>query len=87
MQFSGRVESSTWYLNPKRLYTSSISWYTPLISSLIWSGRHEDVRIVLREAAHAHQAVQRAGHLVAVHQTQLAHAHGQIAVGARLRFW
>ena len=41
---------------------------------------HEDVRVVLREAAHAHQAVQRAGELVPVHQSQLAAAQRQIAI-------
>ena len=46
---------------------------------------HEDVRVVLSEAAHAEQAVQRAGQLVAVHQTQLAHAQRQVTVGMRLR--
>ena len=42
------------------------------------------MRVVLREAAHAEQAVQRAGELVAVHKAQLAHAQRQIAVGVRL---
>ena len=45
---------------------------------------HEDVRIVLRKAADAEQAVQRAGHLVAVDKAQLRHAQGQVAVGVRL---
>ena len=47
-------------------------------------GRHEDVRVVLREAAHAEQSAQSAGQLVAVHKTQLAAAKRQIAVGMRL---
>ena len=42
------------------------------------------MRVVLREAAHAHQAVQRAGKLVPVHQAQFAHAHGQFAVAPHL---
>ena len=46
---------------------------------------HEDVRVILREAAHAEQTVQRAGQLVTVYQTQLAHAQRQLAVGMRLR--
>ena len=41
----------------------------------------EDVRIVLGEAAHAHQAVQRARRLVAMHDAELGHAIGQLAVG------
>ncbi len=47
---------------------------------------HEDVRVVLREAADAEEAVQRAGKLVAVNKAQLAHTQGQIAVGVRLGF-
>ena len=47
-------------------------------------GGHEDVRVVLREAADAEQTVQRAGHLMAVDKTQLRHAQGQVAVGVRL---
>ena len=47
-------------------------------------GRHEDVRIVLREAADAEQTVQRAGQLMAVHDAELAHAQRQITVGVRL---
>ena len=45
---------------------------------------HEDVGVVLGEAAHAEQAVERAGQLVAVHQTQLAHPQGQVTVGVGL---
>ena len=45
---------------------------------------HEDVRIVLREAADAEQTVQRAGQLVAVHDAELAHAQRQITVRVRL---
>ena len=47
-------------------------------------GRHEDVRIVLREAADAEQTVQRAGQLMTVHDAELAHAQRQITVGVRL---
>ena len=44
--------------------------------------RHaEDMRVVLREAAHAHDAVQRAGRLVAVARAELGHADRQIAIG------
>ncbi len=43
----------------------------------------EDVRIVLREGAYAHQAMQRARRLVAVTSAELGHAHGQVAIG----FW
>ena len=42
------------------------------------------MRVVLREAADAEQSVQRAGELVAVDKTQLAHAQRQVAVGMRL---
>jgi hypothetical protein len=38
------------------------------------------VRVVLREVAHAQQAVQRAGRLVAVHLAELGHADRQVAV-------
>ena len=43
----------------------------------------EDVRVVLREAAHAQQAVQRARGLLAVQQAGLVEAHRQVAVGVR----
>ena len=66
------------------LYTSSMRLTTPMISSVIWSGRHEDVRVVLREAAHTEQAVQRALQLVAMDKAQLAHAQRQLTVGVRL---
>ena len=65
-------------------YTSSIRRYDALDLVLDLVRGHEDVGVVLREAAHAHQTVQRAGQLVTVHQTQLAAAHGQVAVGPRL---
>ena len=38
---------------------------------------HEDMRIILRKAAHTHQPVQRAGELMAVHQPQFAHPQGR----------
>ena len=47
-------------------------------------GAHEQVRIVLVEAAHAEQAMQRALHLVAVHQADLARTNGQVAIAMRL---
>ena len=47
-------------------------------------GRAEDVRVVLDEVAHAQQAVQRAGQLVAVQQPRLGVAHRQVAVGPLL---
>ena len=48
--------------------------------------RHaEDVRVVLREAAHAQQAVQHAGALVAIHGAELGQAHRQIAIAAQAR--
>ena len=45
---------------------------------------HEDVGIILREAAHAEQTVQCAGQLMTVYQTQLAYAQRQLLVGVRL---
>ena len=45
---------------------------------------HEDVRVVLGEAAHPEQAVERALELVPVHNAQLAHAHGQLTVAVGL---
>ena len=41
----------------------------------------EDVRVVLREGAHAHQPVQRAGRLVAMHGAEFGKPQRQIAVG------
>ena len=41
----------------------------------------EDMRVVLREAAHAHQPVQRAGRLVAMHVAELGKPDRQVAVG------
>ena len=49
--------------------------------------RHaEDVRVILREAAHAQQAVQHARALVAIHGAQLGQAHRQLAIAAQARF-
>ena len=53
-----------------------------LILDLI--GRHEDVRIILREAADAEQAMQRAGQLMAVHDAELADTQRQVTIGVRL---
>ena len=44
--------------------------------------RAVDVGVVLREVAHAEEAVQDAAHLVAVHLAELGDAHRQVAVGA-----
>ena len=41
----------------------------------------EDMRIVLGERAHAHQPVQRAGRLEAMHLAEFGDLHRQIAVG------
>ena len=41
---------------------------------------HEDMRVILSEAAHAEQTVERAGQLVAVNQSELAHSQWQVAV-------
>ena len=49
-------------------------------------GGHEDVGVVLGEAAHPEQAVEGAGQLVPVHQAQLAHPQGEIPVGVGLVF-
>ena len=45
--------------------------------------RHKQVRVVLVEAAHAEEAVQRAPHLVTVHEADLAGANGQLAIAMR----
>ncbi len=45
---------------------------------------HEDVRIILGEAAHTHQTVQLAGFLMTVNESQLTHAKRQVTVGTRL---
>ncbi len=42
--------------------------------------RAENVRVVLREAAHAEQPVQHAGALIAVDRAQFAQPHRQIAI-------
>lgn len=47
--------------------------------------RGEDVRVVLGQAAHAGEAVDDAGLLVAVHRAELEHPERQVAVGAGLR--
>ena len=44
--------------------------------------RAVDVRVVLREVAHAEEAVEHAAHLVAVHLAELGEAQRQVAVGA-----
>ena len=53
-----------------------------LVGDLV--GAHEDVRVILRKAAHTEQAVQRALQLVAMDKAQLAHAQRQLTVGMRL---
>ena len=49
-------------------------------------GHAENVRVVLGEAAHAQQAVQHAGALVAIDGAELGEAHGQLAITAQFRF-
>ena len=46
--------------------------------------RAEDVRVVLRESAHAQQAVHGAAALVAIHRAELAQPHRQLAIAAQL---
>ena len=46
--------------------------------------RAEDVRVVLRESAHAQQPVHRPAALVAIHRAQLAQPHRQLAIAAQL---
>ncbi len=43
-------------------------------------GGNEQMGVVLGKAAHAHQAVERAGQFVAVHNTEFAHAQRQLAI-------
>ena len=50
-----------------------------LVRDLI--GQAEDVRVVLREPAHAEQPVHRAAPLVAVHGSHLRPADGQVSIG------
>ena len=45
-------------------------------------GRAEDVRVVLREAAHAHQSMQRPARLIAAAGAELGHADRQLAIRA-----
>ena len=56
---------------------------TLVVSLLELLGGDEQVRVVLREAAHAGEAVQRARQLVAVHRAVLGEPHRQVAVAAR----
>ncbi len=53
----------------------------PRVSSTIWSSRAEDMGVVLRELAHAHDAVQRAVRLVAVAAAELGEPQRQVAIG------
>ena len=48
--------------------------------------RAENMRVVLREAAHAHQAVHHARSLVAIHRAQFAQPHRKIAIAVQLVF-
>ncbi|MNS68507.1 hypothetical protein D3C72_1017910 [compost metagenome] len=50
-----------------------------LVDDLVFAA--EDVGVVLGEAAHAHQAVQRTGRLIAVAGAELGHAQRQFAIG------
>ena len=43
------------------------------------------MRVVLREAAHAQQAVEHAGALVAIDGAEFGEAHGQFAIAAQAR--
>ena len=43
----------------------------------------EDMRVVLREGAHAHHAMQRARRLVAMHDAELGETQRQLAIGAQ----
>ena len=45
---------------------------------------HEDMGVVLGEAAHPHQPMQLSGFLMAMHQPEFAHAQGQIPIGTGL---
>ena len=52
-----------------------------LLGHLLLGAEH--MRVVLGEGAHAHQAVQRAGRLVAMHDAEFGHAQRQFAIGAQ----
>ena len=52
---------------------------------MIWSGVRR-CRVVQRHAAHAAQAAQRAGALIAVHGAELRDLYRQIAIAVQLRF-
>ena len=49
-----------------------------LLANLL--GRHEDVRVILSEAANAHKPVKLTGFFMTMYQTQLAHAQRQVSV-------
>ena len=49
-------------------------------------GHAENVRVILREAAHAQKAVKHAGALVAIHGAKLGEPHRKLAIAAQARF-
>src|SRR3990172_751557 len=69
-------------LEAERAEEEAHELYTALDLGLDLVGAAEDVRVVLREAANAEEAVEDAGSLVAVHGAELRHADGQFAVAA-----
>ena len=72
-------------LKPKVLRTASAKSMQASISAFDLVAGAEDVGVVLREAAHAQQAVHGAGALVAVDVAELGVAHGQVAIALRRR--
>ena len=63
----------------------SMKCSTPRDLVLNLLGGAEDVGVVLGEVAHAEEAVQHAGELVAVDQAELGHAQRQVAVAVPAR--
>src|SRR5215472_1913948 len=48
-------------------------------------GSAEDVRIILRKAAHAHESVQHAGALVTIDGAEFGQSHRQLTIAAQMR--
>ncbi len=82
MDFSGRVETSSGVLEAEDAHdvVDEVEHAHDLVVDLL--RRAEDVRIVLREAAGAHEPVDDAGELVAVDGAELDMRMRQVAVAA-----
>jgi hypothetical protein len=80
-RFSGRVASFTTIFKAEILVDRhhQVVDLQDFRLELVFGAEH--MRIVLREAAHPHQPVQRARRLVAVHVAELGQPDRQLAIG------